>query len=862
MHTTHRLAQTAVRLLALAAMAAALPLVPPAHGATTITWANAALVSSSSVSSTASSASITVPSGTWAVGDVINFTGTTNTTNPFGTTVTRYYVVSVAGSTLQVSTTPGGSALSATNTTSASTINQGVDWPTTSNWTGGIAPNSSSSIASFANNSNASTNAPIVVNAGITVYGLTASGTNNGDVVLVGGASGTGLNALTFATDDSSTPKISLTSGSNSLIALGTSGNGSMALKIAGTQGLIFNSSAGGALTGSGTSATSTAPGKAIRSTNVDWSGLSGGIQVERGIFQLQAATGVLPNQTLTVGNAQTTTNNLLAGVNLSTFGSSVDALNGTSLGRIYGASTLTVGSANGTGDFGGVIGKDFTGATTATNLAKAGTGTQTLSGIMAGTGTVTVNTNGGTLVLSGANSYTGATTVNSGGTLKLGNASALGSTASTTINSGGTLDLGGQTLSNVISITGSGVSSAGALINSNTGTAAVLNSEIVNGASFTAGGAGDMTVQRARSGGSIMTLTKVGAGALTLGNASTTAHMNLLAVDVTSASTVNFNTVSGTNYLVADRGVRIGAGGTVKYTGTGTNMGGDNQAVSVSNGTFNMHGISDTVGRVTIGDGTNSGVFSGGSSSTLTVGGSYQAFAAGGSSLTGGIEAMSGSVNVKLAGAAALTKTTSGTVTLSLANSYSGATTVNAGTLLVNGSIASAATVNAGIFGGSGSSSAAITLGTGVGSGATFAPGNAAIGTFTTTGAVSMLGDATLAIEFNSTLASFDKLIAAGLSLSGTTLSLTDLGATTMGLGQSFTIVDNTSGGSVTGTFLGQSEGSLITVGANTFAISYVGGTGNDIVLTTTAVPETSTYAALAGLAGLVFAAYRRRRA
>src|SRR5436190_9830845 len=54
------------------------------HAATTINWATPSLVTSSTVSSTAGSADITVPSGTWAVGDVIRFTGTSTPTNPFG----------------------------------------------------------------------------------------------------------------------------------------------------------------------------------------------------------------------------------------------------------------------------------------------------------------------------------------------------------------------------------------------------------------------------------------------------------------------------------------------------------------------------------------------------------------------------------------------------------------------------------------------------------------------------------------------------------------------------------------------------------------------------------------------------------
>jgi fibronectin-binding autotransporter adhesin len=203
-------------------------------------------------------------------------------------------------------------------------------------------------------------------------------------------------------------------------------------------------------------------------------------------------------------------------------------------------------------------------------------------------------------------------------------------------------------------------------------------------------------------------------------------------------------------------------------------------------------------------------------------------------------------------------------TLTLSGTNTYTGATTVNSGTLLVNGSLTSIVTVNAGAFGGGGSSNASVNIGNASGSGDSFlrAGGNAAIGTFTTTGATTLNSDAVFAVDFNSSLASFDKLVTNGLTISGASLSLSDLGSAALAGNQTFTIIDNTGAGSIAGTFTGLSEGAVITIGSNNFTISYAGGTGNDIVLTTSAVPEPSTYAALAGLVTLGVATLRRRRA
>src|SRR5262249_42545611 len=96
-----------------------------------------------------------------------------------------------------------------------------------------------------------------------------------------------------------------------------------------------------------------------------------------------------------------------------------------------------------------------------------------------------------------------------------------------------------------------------------------------------------------------------------------------------------------------------------------------------------------------------------------------------------------------------AVTKVGTGTLTLSGANTYTGATTITAGALSMNnasGVFNSPVTVAGGTFGGTGSSKAALTVGTGMGSGATLAPGdpsaNLGIGTYTTTGALVLKAD------------------------------------------------------------------------------------------------------------------------
>ncbi|HSH93510.1 MAG TPA: PEP-CTERM sorting domain-containing protein, partial [Roseimicrobium sp.] len=64
--------------------------------------------------------------------------------------------------------------------------------------------------------------------------------------------------------------------------------------------------------------------------------------------------------------------------------------------------------------------------------------------------------------------------------------------------------------------------------------------------------------------------------------------------------------------------------------------------------------------------------------------------------------------------------------------------------------------------------------------------------------------------------------------------------------------------GASIVGTFSGLSDGSTVTVGSNSFTINY---TSTDVTLTASAIPEPSTYAALAGVGALGAVALRRRR-
>jgi autotransporter-associated beta strand protein len=172
------------------------------------------------------------------------------------------------------------------------------------------------------------------------------------------------------------------------------------------------------------------------------------------------------------------------------------------------------------------------------------------------------------------------------------------------------------------------------------------------------------------------------------------------------------------------------------------------------------------------------------------------------------------------------------GKLVLSGENDYQGATTVNGGVLQVDGSVVSPVLVNEGMLSGSGSSTADITIGAGTGSGAIIAPGNP-VGTLSTGAALTLNADATYALEYDSGLRRFGKVVAGSVILDNAILSLTDLGNNALLPGDSsYIIIDNTGVSAVSGSFLNLPEGSRITLGNNEFTITYSGGTGNDIAL------------------------------
>ena len=318
----------------------------------------------------------------------------------------------------------------------------------------------------------------------------------------------------------------------------------------------------------------------------------------------------------------------------------------------------------------------------------------QNYSGVISGTGALT-KAGAGTLTLSGTNTYSGNTTI-SGGTLKVGSTSAIpygSGKGNVAVN--GTLDL------NANSITINGLSGSGTVTTSVAGTI-----------TFTVG-SNDQTSSFSgivQYGSGTVALTKTGTGTLTLSGANTytgtttisggtlqlgdgTTNNGSVAGNITDNAALIFANPSTQSYsgVISGTGSLTKTGeGTLTLSGTDTYSGN----TTITSGTLKVGGTApsrmapakatwlstDTLdlnaNSITVNGLSGSGIVTTNAAGTITftVGSNDQT-----SSFSGIVQDGSDTV--------ALTKTGTGTLTLSGANTYGGDTTITQGTLCLGAS-------------------------------------------------------------------------------------------------------------------------------------------------------------------------------
>jgi fibronectin-binding autotransporter adhesin len=441
----------------------------------------------------------------------------------------------------------------------------------------------------------------------------------------------------------------------------------------------------------------------------------------------------------------------------------------------------LTVGNALTLGSTGGATLGNLAGSNTwsgpitdaVTSTVNVSAGTLTVNGGISGASGIT-KTGTGTLLLPGANSYTGITTVNAG-ILDVQTPAALGNNTSMTVAAAGTLQIDGTSLSfsKTLSLSGTVASLNG----SNTWSGKI--STLVPTSTVNVGAGQSLTLSGIISGAGGLTVNKTGSGTLILTNANT----------YTGATTIKAGIAFVQNKTAL--GSTVGAT-TVSSGATLQLQGGLTIAEGIS---LNGVGAAGTTGALESVTGTNTwtGTISLASASTIA------------------IDAGQLTISGVMSGVGSLTQVGAGSLIVSALNTYTGGTTVNGGTL-----------------GGGGKIGALV-----VSSGATIAP-NSTTTKILKTGNVAFSAGSTLTVTLNGTTAGtgYDQLSVMGtVNLAGATLNV-NLGFTPA-LGSAFMLIQNDGIDAVVGTFAGLPQGATLLLSGMTFKISYVGGTGNDVVLT-----------------------------
>ena len=331
------------------------------------------------------------------------------------------------------------------------------------------------------------------------------------------------------------------------------------------------------------------------------------------------------------------------------------------------------------------------------------------------------------------------------------------------------------------------------------------------------------------------------------------------VAADKSLTLSNSFITQSGTRSLT-----KTGAG-TVKFSGSGSlvsftgglnmaegiwNAGADTEDLPVA-GTITFTNPSGTAATITSTNSHSIAALAGGNSNS-----EFYATGSTGLTLTGSaVTTFSG----RLRGNTKLTHNGSGSLTLNGSNTFTGATTINAGTLALGASGSISGTPSIAIASGANfhvsALAAGFTLGTGksisgsgtvtgklnLSSDATLSPGGSSVGTLTITNDLTLAAGSHLDLDLNGP-ASHDAVTVSG----GNVSVAADLAGTTLGyspaIGDTLYLVRNTGPGTTTGTLSGIADGGKIDIGGKWWRVSFTSdhggagfltnGTGNDLAI------------------------------
>ncbi len=317
--------------------------------------------------------------------------------------------------------------------------------------------------------------------------------------------------------------------------------------------------------------------------------------------------------------------------------------------------------------------------------------GTLDISAIIGGSAGIT-KTGAGTLELDGDNTYTGNTTINAG-ILDITSSTALGASGGShmTVMSGAELDLGSSMVVDPSSLTigGTGVDDAGAIVAA--GGEDIFESPIMLSADTTIAATGGLLYFYAPISdcGHGYGVTLVGGG--TVGYSAQNTYTGLTDVTGGDLNLGNGSGVSLAGPLTIDAS-SSGSATVAEYADNQFTTGTANVTLIGSGATFDLNGYSDTAlsltftgGSVTMGGGTLTlgagGVTTNAASTTATIEGSLSLTASEVFSVAQGGDL---SVSASISGAYGLTKTGSGTMTMSDASTYSGGTMISAGVLTI----------------------------------------------------------------------------------------------------------------------------------------------------------------------------------